>query len=209
LCFILVMSTIAFTLLTFSKISRNERKTQEERANGLVNEADNPVYRSTASDKAALDQDVNRAEELPSKAVQVTLLVVTFWVSFIAYGLLPAIQSYSTLPYGNSTFHLSINIGNVRFYSSLSPANHQQVLSQGYIMLPIVIMLSIWSYRVSCTRILVEFTVAFLLSLYIIGISAMSPCPPLQESLLGPILMVSAWVLTTVLYMVRTVTVHK
>ena len=43
------------------------------------------------------------------------LIVLAFFICFIYYGILPGIQSYSTLPYGVHVFHLSINLSCVRF----------------------------------------------------------------------------------------------
>jgi riboflavin transporter 2 len=118
LCFLLIISTSAFSILNFSKLSRKERKMSETKMTDTADEQfDNTPYSSTTNfSKSVNDSGQNigfpsvRGEK-PTQAVRSTLLVIIFWVSFIAYGLLPALQSYSTLPYGNSVFHLSINIG--------------------------------------------------------------------------------------------------
>ena len=61
--------------------------------------------------------------------------------------------------------------------------------------MPIVILLSIWSYKVSTIRILIEFFIGIAISVYTIIIAILSPCPPMNNWL-GSTIMVLAWVLT-------------
>ena len=70
-----------------------------------------------------------------------------------------------------------------------------------YIAFPIVVFLSIWSYEVSILRIIVEFLIATLIVVYITIISKMSPCPPLLDHWLGPVLAVISWILSQCMYM--------
>lgn len=42
----------------------------------------------------------NTVSVASNRKEQIFLLMIIFWVSFLAYGTLPGLQSYSTLPYG-------------------------------------------------------------------------------------------------------------
>jgi hypothetical protein len=39
------------------------------------------------------------------------LYAMSFMITFVMWGSLSGLQSYSTLPYGNDVFHMSINLG--------------------------------------------------------------------------------------------------
>lgn len=45
------------------------------------------------------------------------LLFLNFLVTFFFFGFLPGIQSFSTMPYGNMVFSLSINLSNLQHIS--------------------------------------------------------------------------------------------
>jgi hypothetical protein len=106
---------------------------------------------------------------------KIILLSIAFIICFFMFGLLLGLQSYSTLSYSHTAFHMSINLGNL--------------------FLPIAIFLSIWSYDVSLARILVEFSIAILCSVYIIVASVQSPCPPFVKHWFGSWLIVTSWIL--------------
>ncbi len=67
--------------------------------------------------------------------------------------------------------------------------------------MPIVIFFSIWSYKVSSTRILIEFLVGLAFAIYIIIISTYSPCPPLLNTWFGSTIMVISWVAAQNIFM--------
>ena len=52
----------------------------------------------------------NSRIEKNNKIEKTILLSIIFCVSFICYGILPGLQSYSTLPYGNDVFNYSVNL---------------------------------------------------------------------------------------------------
>ena len=65
------------------------------------------------------------------------------------------------------------------------------------------IIVSIWSYDVSLKRILFEASIPFAISVYIIAVSLMSPCPYLvnNEYELGGYLIVVCWVVVSCMFM--------
>ena len=72
---------------------------------------------------------------------------------------------------------------------------------QGLVLLPVSMFLTIWSYNVSVARIVIEFMAAFLLSVYIIVMAALSPCPLFKHTWFGSALIVFAWIVTQLLFM--------
>jgi hypothetical protein len=73
----------------------------------------------------------------------------------------------------------------------------------GNIFLPISILISIWSYDVSLKRILAEAVIPIVISIYILIISLMSPCPLLVNNKydLGGYLIVLCWVVLSCMFM--------
>ena len=121
---------------------------------------------ATRPDKEATQSD-DSSEPLFTKE-KLLLYILTFALTFFFYGILSGIQTYSSLPYGNSTYHLAVNLSNM--------------------FLPITMILSIWSYAVSIKRILIEFGIFMIFIVYIVVVACMSPCPPLVNHRLGSII---------------------
>lgn len=67
----------------------------------LISDSQVPLNQSsiTSSD--------NNVEVSSGSREEVILLTFTFFLSFFCYGVLPGLQSYSTLPYGNRLFNLN------------------------------------------------------------------------------------------------------
>ncbi|CAF0955328.1 unnamed protein product [Brachionus calyciflorus] len=170
-CFLL-MSLIAFILLNCLKIAKDQNDSRAKKNDNLcVNEFENPLLHKS-------NLPTIQTDHLKEK---ILLLSLNFFITFFFYGILPGVQSYSTLPYGNNVFHLSINLSNL--------------------FLPIAIFLSVWSYNVSLSQILIEFLVAVLFTSYIVFISVQSPCPPLLETTIGPILICLSWIFSQSIFM--------
>lgn len=122
---LLCISTTAFSLLNFSKVAINERKhnkssklgqenIEEKPENAIKNDPNNNNV--DQQNKNNYDLFVDSQTPLNTNSSDVSLVGVsnnnkelalmygfTFFLSFFCYGALPAVQSYSTLPYGNST----------------------------------------------------------------------------------------------------------
>ena len=179
---ILMISMLSFTALHFSKVARNARKSEMNQM--ILTELD------SSTETTEQIQDVPQSTNVTNNKEIHILLSITFLGSFINYGYLPGLLSYSTLPYGNRVFHLAINLSNIS--------------------LPIAILASIWSYKVSVKRILIEFTISVLFSIYILVISIMSPCPILSNNGFGGFLIVISWIITGCIFLrVRCVTAAR
>lgn len=171
---LLFCSTSAFAFLHSSKTAKKARKAMKVRVDDMnVSQVD--LICEERKEEYTSDEIVPRSVSMK------LLLTLTFLASFIQYGYLPGLLSYSTIPYGNVYFHLSINLSSV--------------------CLPIAIFLSIWSYQVKIKRILIEFSIAASFAIYIILISFRSPCPPFSASFLGGYLVVLSWIMSSCMFL--------
>jgi riboflavin transporter 2 len=199
---LLFISTVSFTMLNFCSVSKrcriNSKNVVNNEPKNKVNPDDCHMISSSnediefkepccsnmskkrivrESETALLSDDFNKSKDDSEKLI---LLSIILCVSFICYGVLPGLQSYSTLPYGNDVFNYAVNLS--------------------FMFLPIAIFLSIWAYEVSVIQIIVEFSVAVALAVYILVLSIMSPCPPF----LGPVgatLSILSWILVQSMFM--------
>lgn len=129
---ILLVSILAFTVLHFSKTARAARKTSLNDTSSLV---DRPESATNLAFEKETDVDSNNNEimtdvQLNDEPLSVRptdfkyrsndrfetkfLLSLAFLVSFIYYGFLPGLVSYSTMPYSRTWFHLSVNLSNLK-----------------------------------------------------------------------------------------------
>ncbi|XP_071089305.1 solute carrier family 52, riboflavin transporter, member 3-B-like [Haliotis cracherodii] len=106
-------------------------------------------------------------------------LFLTAWINGLGNGVLPSIQSYSALPFGNTVYHLTVTLGSI--------ANPLSCLVAFF--LPVSSTIAI--------TILTLLGTGF--AAYCIGLAAMSPDPLLVGELLGNILVVAAWFFVTFL----------
>ncbi len=137
---LLIMSILAFSMLHYLPVSRRSRKLSRlTLTNNAGTTANNIAYSSLNTNRTDFDRmsytslsslideqnlridpvvqtigtpvfSKTTTNELPDRRQKTTLLAVNFSVAFLVYGFLPALQSYSTLPYGNQVYHTSINL---------------------------------------------------------------------------------------------------
>jgi riboflavin transporter 2 len=125
---LLCISTCSFTLLNYSKVAIKERKTYTKN-NTRISPEPSSVYESnhilnddnqSSSEAAIIKKSIETVEKYNTnenrqfleRHDKEILLTLIFFVSFICYGVLPGLQSYSTLPYGNRVFNLAVNLSN-------------------------------------------------------------------------------------------------
>ncbi|XP_061486191.1 solute carrier family 52, riboflavin transporter, member 3 [Rhineura floridana] len=99
------------------------------------------------------------------------------WVNALTNSILPSVQSYSCLPYGNMAYHLAVTLSKIS-----NPVACTIVMFLPSRSLPTLGALSATG-------------TAF--GIYTMGMAALSPCPLLQHSDWGGALMVLSWVLFT------------
>ncbi|XP_032455202.1 solute carrier family 52, riboflavin transporter, member 3-A-like [Nasonia vitripennis] len=96
-------------------------------------------------------------------------------ICLLANGLLPGLQPYACLSYGNMTYHLSATLSQI--------AN------------PTACLLALWYLPHSRKVINCLSIVILIASSYVIYLALVSPDPPLQDSQFGKILVILSWIL--------------
>jgi hypothetical protein len=103
--FLISLSTIAFSFLNFSKPAKVEHQKKLDK-----------IKSEMISETMELGNDwIIGAEKAKIGRKIKAYFAAVFLVSFIYYGILPGVLTYSTIPYGIHVFHLSINIGGIQF----------------------------------------------------------------------------------------------
>lgn len=102
---------------------------------------------------------------------------VVLWVNVATNGLLPSVQTYSCMPYGNLAYHLSAALSSVANPLACTIAMFVQNRSLVFLGLLTVLGTGFGSYNMS--------------------MAAMSPCPLFQGTLMGEILIVLSWLCFT------------
>ncbi|XP_061123935.1 solute carrier family 52, riboflavin transporter, member 2 [Syngnathus typhle] len=126
-----------------------------------------------------------RQEEAPPAAPFWTLhngyLLALLAVSnALTNGVLPSVQSFTCLPYSTMTFHLSVVLGNI--------AN------------PLACFLAMFVILRSFPRLGVLSLAGGVFAVYLLVLASRSPCPPLQGTTAGVVLVVASWILFTGLF---------
>ncbi|KAM6378088.1 LOW QUALITY PROTEIN: solute carrier family 52, riboflavin transporter, member 3 [Pluvialis apricaria] len=128
-------------------------------------------------------KDAKGPGDILPKKVSYSLAKLTFiyflitWVSALTNGVLPSVQSYSCLPYGNTAYHLAATLS--------SMANP----------LACVVAMVLPNRSLALLGILTMVGTGF--GAYNMAIAVMSPCPLLQQSQWGDVTIVLSWVLFT------------
>ncbi|XP_022619179.1 solute carrier family 52, riboflavin transporter, member 3 [Seriola dumerili] len=99
------------------------------------------------------------------------------WVNAATNGLLPSVQTYSCMPYGNLAYHLSAALASV--------AN------------PVACTIAMFFQNRSLVFLGVLTALGTLFGSYNMAMAAMSPCPLLQGSVLGEMIIVLSWLFFT------------
>uniref|UniRef100_A0A8B9FJR8 Riboflavin transporter n=1 Tax=Amazona collaria TaxID=241587 RepID=A0A8B9FJR8_9PSIT len=128
-------------------------------------------------------RDAKGLRSIVPEQVSYSLAKLTFiyllvaWVSALTNGVLPSVQSYSCLPYGNTAYHLATTLS--------SMANP----------LACIVAMFLPGRSLALLGTLTMLGTGF--GAYNMAIAAMSPCPLLQQSQWGDVTIVLSWVLFT------------
>lgn len=170
---VFILSAVAFLFLDKHKVSKqeyaavvirngNHYEYEEKRAHSCVDE---PMTGS--------GEDV--VQKLSKSSVTTCqyyyLLILLTIVCLFGNGILPSIQSYSCLPYGNVAYHLTVTLSSI--------AN------------PVACFLAVFLPHHTVRRISVLFLLGSLIGVYGMTTAVMSPKPPLMGSAWGEALVVS------------------
>lgn len=182
----MVVCLVAFVLLNHHPAVARERKNdlyydsdlaQQKREQGLSLHAQSPEQKPMINPLDAVRREPRSSFGMGtfSNFEVVFIFVVLAWVNALTNAVLPSVQSYSCLPYGNQAYHLAATMAAV--------ANPVACFIAMFIPIRSLIFM------------------AFLTMLgtgfgaYIMAMAALSPCPLLVHSPSGTVLIVLAWIL--------------
>lgn len=182
----MVVCLIAFVLLNHHPAVARERKSEryfsgeldrEKREQGLSLNAQTPEQKPMISplDAGKKEPRSSFGRGTYSICEVVFIFVVLAWVNALTNGVLPSVQSYSCMPYGNKAYHLAATMGAVANPVACSIAMFIPIRS-------LVFM-----------GVLTIFGTGF--GAYLMGMAALSPCPLLVHSTYGSVVIVLAWIL--------------
>ncbi|KAJ8670375.1 hypothetical protein QAD02_001634 [Eretmocerus hayati] len=162
---LLSFSFISFIALNKSKVARGERVKLPASTETLPTDMNAPPsYKTTAG-------------WTMSRQTYFSLLTMMAVVCFLGNGILPSIQSYSCLPYGNVAYHLTVTLA--------SMAGPLAMCSGFFFKNP----------KISSLSSLM--TLVLILSSLVFYLAIKSPTPPLQNSWQGKFLVVVLWILVS------------
>ncbi|XP_044215096.1 solute carrier family 52, riboflavin transporter, member 3-B [Thunnus albacares] len=180
----MVVCLVAFTLLNRHPAVARERKNDlyfsgdlapGKREQGLSLHAQTPEQKPMISPLDRSEPRSSFGTGTYSNLEVVFIFVVLAWVNALTNAVLPSVQSYSCLPYGNQAYHLAATMAAV--------ANPVACFIAMFIPIRSLIFMGF----------LTMFGTGF--GAYIMAMAALSPCPLLVHSSSGTIVIVLAWIL--------------
>ncbi|XP_078282042.1 solute carrier family 52, riboflavin transporter, member 2 isoform X2 [Rhinoraja longicauda] len=142
-----------------------------------------PREQGTGEESRHLSAEAEAAPKPPSPFYNprtIYLLILLAVSNALTNGVLPSIQTYSCLPYGSTTFHLAVVLGNL--------AN------------PLACFITMFALWRSSVGLSILALLGVLFGAYILTLAAFSPCPPLLGKSAGIALVVIAWMVFTGLF---------
>ncbi|CAF1248057.1 unnamed protein product [Adineta steineri] len=171
---IILLSLFAFLILEFSSIAKSNRTIIVYDSSPIA--SSNELSLQTEPTSAILATSLSM-----TKKYYYGLLIIGSLSSLIIYGILPAIGTYAVLPYSQRAYYIS---------SLILP------ISNPFSVLIGVFIRSILNF----ITISIIFIIATCISIYVIIVAFLSPCPPLHDSTGGAILVISCYFLAYLLF---------
>ncbi|XP_026150118.1 solute carrier family 52, riboflavin transporter, member 3-B [Mastacembelus armatus] len=180
----MVVCLVAFILLNYHPSVARERKndlyfsgdlTPGNREQGLSLHAQTPEQKPMISPLEARAPRSSFGKGTYSNIDLVFIFAVLAWVNALTNAVLPSVQSYSCLPYGNKAYHLAATMAAVAnpvacFIAMCMPT--RSLMFMGFLTM---------------------FGTGF--GAYIMAMAALSPCPLLVHSAFGTVVIVLVWIL--------------
>ncbi|XP_073340256.1 solute carrier family 52, riboflavin transporter, member 2 [Pagrus major] len=180
LCIMLAISCLSFWALT-----QRRTESQEDAPPQESGEKNGDETHPLQNGGTPVSEEQTPSEERPP-AVRfwtqrnIYLLLLLAVSNALTNGVLPSVQSFSCLPYGTMTFHLSVVLGNI--------AN------------PLACFLAMFVILRSSTGLGFLSIGAGVFAAYLMALAALSPCPPLLGNPSGVALVVISWIIFTGLF---------
>ncbi|XP_028285971.1 solute carrier family 52, riboflavin transporter, member 2-like [Parambassis ranga] len=185
--FLFVM--LSLSALSFLALTRRQTQSQKDAAS---QESDGAAEEKNEEETRRLHNGGSPVSE-EQVQVEVQQAARTFWVPRNIYllmllaisnaltnGVLPSVQSFTCLPYGTMTFHLSVVLGNI--------AN------------PLACFLAMFVVLRSSTGLSLVSAAGGAFAAYLMCLAVLSPCPPLHGHPAGAALVVVSWIIFTGLF---------
>ncbi|XP_004569298.3 solute carrier family 52, riboflavin transporter, member 2 [Maylandia zebra] len=177
------LSFLALTRRPSESMQGSQPPPPQESDSGAAAKDEEETHRLYNGGTPASEEQVQvRVEEQPPAQTfwtprNIFLLVLLAISNALTNGVLPSVQSFSCLPYGTMTFHLSVVLGNI--------AN------------PVACFLAMFVVLRSSTPLGFLALVGGVFAAYLMALAALSPCPPLLGSHAGVALVVISWIFFT------------
>ncbi|XP_034400945.1 solute carrier family 52, riboflavin transporter, member 2 [Cyclopterus lumpus] len=181
LCVMLSISALSFQALMQRQTKSQENAPQQEADNAAAKngEETHPLHNGGTP----VSEDQVQVEEQPQTfwtRRNIYLLSLLAVSNALTNGVLPSVQSFSCLPYGPVTFHLSVVLGNI--------AN------------PLACFLAMFVVLRSSTGLGLLSLAGGVFAAYLMALAVLSPCPPLLGTSAGVALVVISGIIFTGLY---------
>ncbi|XP_046875545.1 riboflavin transporter 2 [Hypomesus transpacificus] len=174
----MVVCLVAFLLLNYHPAVTRERSNPRYSRPGGVERRDPAIGQTSRTEQKpminpSLKPKSSFGTGLYSWMQVVYIFILLAWVNALTNVVLPSVQSYSCLPYGNSAYHLSASMA--------AMAN------------PLACFLAMFFPLRSLLLMGVLNALGSGVGGYILAMAVLSPCPVLLDGPLGASLMVGAW----------------
>lgn len=179
-----------FVMLSVSALSFVALVRRQSQLDAPTHESDNVAKNAEETDRLhnggtpVSEEQVQLEEQSPAQTFwtprNIYLLVLLAISNALTNGVLPSVQSFSCLPYGTMTFHLSVVLGNI--------AN------------PLACFLAMFVILRSSAGLGFLSLAAGVFASYLMALAVLSPCPPLLGNPTGVALVVISWIIFTGLF---------
>ncbi|CAG9808228.1 unnamed protein product [Chironomus riparius] len=168
--FIIIFSLLVASLLAFILLDRL-KSVRDEYANVKILNGNNYQY-----DESSMTSDPTLNETVNLSTINYRgLLVYIGLLCMFVNAIVPSIMPFSTLPYGNVTYHLAITLSLM--------AN------------PIACFIAMFVKKNSVNHIFIVSIIFLPFLSYAITTAVLSPAPPLTENTFGEFLVITSWTL--------------
>ncbi|XP_005943590.1 solute carrier family 52, riboflavin transporter, member 2 [Haplochromis burtoni] len=175
------LSFLALTRRPSESTQGSQPPPPQESDSGAAAKDEEETHRLYNGETPVSEEQVRVEEQPPAQTFwtprNIFLLVLLAISNALTNGVLPSVQSFSCLPYGTMTFHLSVVLGNI--------AN------------PVACFLAMFVVLRSSTPLGFLALVGGVFAAYLMALAALSPCPPLLGSHAGVALVVISWIFFT------------
>lgn len=177
----LSVSALSFLALT-QRQSTQQNDSQPQESDNAAAEKNGEETHPLHNGGTPVSEDQVQVEEQPPAHTfwtphNIYLLALLGVSNALTNGVLPSVQSFSCLPYGTMTFHLSVVLGNI--------AN------------PLACFLAMFFVLRSSGGLGFLSLAGGVFAAYLMALAALSPCPPLLRNPTGVALVVISWIIFT------------